>query len=117
MNSMYESEVEWLTDEIDESQIVKSSIWADDTFKAFVAERGLVESLRQVTDFHANIADQLRSNGVTGPSHSDWACRTIALCSRAKRRRQELRNAIRSRFENGEDIIREITDEIKGDWA
>ena len=114
--TLFESDVEWLTDELDESAIIKSAIWIDEDFKAYVAERGLLESLRSVTDFHANIADQLRSRGVTSPSESEWAKKTISLCSRAKRRRQELRNAVRNRFEDGEDRIREITDEVKNDW-
>ena len=114
--TLYESEVEWLRDELDESAIIKSAIWTDEEFVEFVSERGLLESLRLVTGFHANIADQLRSRGVTSPSESEWAKKTISLCSRAKRRRQELRNAVRNRFEDGDDIIREITAEIKEDW-
>lgn len=114
--TLFESDVEWLADELDESAIIKSAIWIDEDFKAFVAERGLVESLRSVTNFHANIADQLRSQGVTSPSDSQWAMKTISLCQRAKRRRQELRNAVRNRYEDGEDRIREITAEIKEDW-
>lgn len=115
--TLYESEVEWLRDELDESAIIKSAIWTDEEFVEFVSERGLLESLRLVTGFHANIADQLRSRGVTSPSESEWAKKTISLCSRAKRRRQELRNAVRNRFEDGDAIIREITAEIKEDWA
>ena len=113
---MFENDVEFFTDELDAQNKLKGAIWRDDEFSAFVSEVGLEAALYEVTDFHANVADQLRSRGVASPTESDWASRTIGLCVRLKSRRQQLRRALRA-TPGGEDLVREVTAEVKSDWT
>lgn len=115
--TLFESQVEWLTDDLDDMDEIKSAIWDDEEFKNLVSERGLEESLLAVSHFHKMITSQLAAKGVTGPDGTDWARKTIGLAIRAKSRRQQLRRAIQSAFEDGADIVARIRDKVEQDWA
>lgn len=108
---------DWLSEELERQNDIKAVIWDDAEFAEYVKDTGLVESLMDVSEFHAMLADQLRSKGVTSTEHSDWARRAIALCSRAKSRRQQLRTAVRNSSPDGWDIVARITAEVKENWA
>lgn len=113
---MYENDIEWLTEEQGERNIVKSAVWSDETFREFVAERGLEDSLYAVTDFHREVANQLKAHSVSSKEESEWARRTIGLCVRVKSRRQELRRTIRALYEDGDERIARVTNEVESDW-
>lgn len=113
---MYESDVEWFTDELDISARVKSAIWDDAAFKELIIERGLEQSLRDVSTFHKTLTSQLIAKGITSPEQSDWARKTINLAARARSRRNEIRRAVRLAFTDGDAIVAEIRAEMEGDW-
>lgn len=118
MNSMFESEVEFFTSEISGQDRIKSAIWDDAQFTEYVLNVGLEGALYEVSDFHANIASQLKARGITSPQDSDWAHKTISLCIRLKSRRQQLRKAVReSDPVNGPQLVADITAEVKEDWG
>lgn len=75
----------------------KDSLFDDVLFAEYVAEMGVDDAVRAYTKFHRIVANQLIRRGVTDPDVSDWATRTIALCVRAKRRRQQVRQMLRDR--------------------
>lgn len=97
-------EVEWITPEGE----LKDAIWNDTAFADWFAEREPLEALEAVTLLHRQIANQLASRGGTR-GDSNWAGRAISLTIRLKRRRQEIRHALRVVL--GEDeVLRLISD-------
>ena len=114
---MFENEVEWFRSDAEDTQEVKSVIWEDEAFIAFVEKYGAEEALYRVSDFHKNLATQLKDSGVSSPEQSDWAKRTISLTIRAKRRRQMLRKAVRELYDDGDEIVARIAEEVEEDWA
>lgn len=73
---------------------VKEAAFNDHVFEVFVVEHGLGEALELVSRFHREVANQLIVRAVTDPDSSRWARRTIALCNRVKRRRNQLRRLL-----------------------
>lgn len=114
---MFETDVEFFRTERTGQDRLKSAIWSDAEFEGFVAEVGLEDALYDVSDFHANVASQLKAQGISSPRDSEWAGRTIGLCQRLKSRRQQLRKALRESREDGADLVAEIAAEIKADWS
>ena len=114
---MYENDIEWFKADAEDSEEVKKAIWDDADFQAFVQRDGLEEALYRVSDFHKNLATQLKARGVTHPSDSEWASRAIGLTVQAKRRRQQLRRAVRTYLEDGDEIVARIRDEVEEDWS
>ena len=112
----YENDVEWITEEVDDANDVKQSIWSDEDFRDYVLERGLEDALLSVSHFHKSITAQLAARGVTDPGSSDWARKTISLAIRAKSRRQQLRLALRHSREDGADLVARIRAEVEEDW-
>lgn len=112
----FESDVEFFSDTLEEADRIKAAVWSDAAFREFIADYGLVDALTAVTDFHRNLATQLKSQGISSPSDSDWARRTIGLCVRVKSRRQQLRRAVRDSFEDGDVIVARINTDILSDW-
>lgn len=116
MNNTFDEEVDFFSETLDEADRIKAAVWSDDSFRAFIADYGLVDALTAVTDFHRNLATQLKSQGISSPADSDWARRTIGLCVRVKSRRQQLRRAVRDSFDDGDVIVAQINAEILSDW-
>lgn len=114
--STFESDVEFFSDTLEEADRIKAAVWSNEAFREFIADYGLVDALTAVTDFHRNLATQLKSQGVSSPNDSDWARRTIGLCVRVKSRRQQLRRAVRDSFDDGDVIVARIKAEVDGDW-
>lgn len=108
-----EAEVEWFNEFEEDRAAVKSAIWSDEDWKAFVTEYGPYDALYLVTEFHRDVADQLKAAGIIDRKQSEWGRRAINLCSRLKNRRNVLRRFMR---ENGREsdvdqINREVNDE------
>ena len=114
--SLYESEVEWLNEVEEDYCDIKQAVFSGEEFEAYIAEVGMVNTLRTVSEFHKMLTAQLKAQGVTSPDHSDWARRTIGLVVRVKARRQQLRTAIRNNYENGSEIVDRIREEVENDW-
>lgn len=117
MNNTFESDVDYFSDTLDEAARIKAAVWSDDSFRELIADYGLVEALTAVTDFHRNLATQLKAQGVTSTEDSEWARRTIGLCVRVKSRRQQLRRAVRDSFDDGDAIVARINANIISDWG
>lgn len=115
--NMFESEVAFLNSAEEDNARLKQLIWADDTFREYVAEVGLEDALYAVTDFHRNVANQLKAAGIVDRAQSEWGARAIGLCMRLKSRRQQLRRAIREAFDDGDEIVKAVTLEIEQEWA
>lgn len=112
----FESDVDYFSDTLDEADRIKGAVWSDDAFRELIADYGLVDALTAVTDFHRNLATQMKARGVTSPNDSDWAARTIGLCIRVKSRRQQLRRAVRDSFDDGDAIVARINAATLSDW-
>lgn len=116
MNNTFDEEVDFFSETLDETDRIKAAVWSDDSFRELIADYGLVDALTAVTDFHRNLATQLKSRGVTSYTDSEWAARTIGLCVRVKSRRQQLRRAVRDSFDDGDAIVARINADILSDW-
>lgn len=114
---MFEADVEFFRTEVSDQDRLKSAIWDDAQFTAYVLNVGLEDALYAVSDFHANVASQLKAQGISSPRDSEWAGRTIGLCQRLKSRRQQLRKALRESAPDGAQIVADIAAEIKADWS
>lgn len=76
---------------------LKDALYDDDLFVEYVETHGLHIALEEVTRFHRTIANQLIVNAVDEyVPGSGWVGRTMRLCHRAKRRRNELRRVLRA---------------------
>lgn len=118
----YEAEVEYFNASNDEQDNLKSVIWADEDFTEYLKDVGLEEALYQVTDFHRNVANQCKDRGAHLTMHDDtptghWSRRAISLTMQLKKRRQQLKKAIRDNYDDGWDRVDKITREVEDDWS
>lgn len=92
---------------------IKTVIWRDRDFQAWVREVGTEQALVEVTVFHRHVANQLISTATKDPDSSDWAARAIALCARLKGRRAGLRQ--RYAVESGWTALGVLVDRLKAE--
>lgn len=88
--------VEWISP----FEELREAIWDDDLFVAYLASRSLKVAFWEVHRFHRVIANQLIERGVTDPTVSDWATRTVSLNIRIRVRRRQVQRAFRAEFGN-----------------
>src|SRR5690554_3546781 len=94
MVTLGNDDVEWITPQSD----MKEAIWDDARFAEWLDDRDLLEALEDISVFQRDIGNQLRRANVTVFIHTGWRGRTLHLCHRLKRRRQELRAMVREQY-------------------
>lgn len=87
-------DIEWIG-VVTDAQL-KDAVFNQEQFDAVVAELGVREALNQFTRLHRVIANQLIVTATTDPLSSPWARRTIVLCFRLKKRRNQIRWMLRN---------------------
>lgn len=119
--SLFEADVDYFNASNDDQDNLKHVIWADEGFTEFLKDVGLEEALYQVTDFHRNVANQCKAREAHLHMKEDsptghWSRRAISLTMQLKKRRQQLKKAIRDNYDDGWDRVDKITKEVEQDW-
>lgn len=89
-------DIEWFTKQ-PSNELLKDAVFNQSVFDRLIADTGLDEALKLFTRLHRAVANQLIEYAVDDPDASDWGRRTIALCFRLKKRRNQLRGMLRAR--------------------
>lgn len=115
----FENEIEWITDTADIQDQLKAAIWEDHTFKDFVAEHGLEDTLYEVMTFKRSVADNLRALSQLPPESRGKHGGAVRLNSRLKSRRTQLRAALKGVYgdEEGYEIIQRVSDLVDEESA
>lgn len=114
MSNLFESDVEYFSEVEDIQAELKSAIWDDGTFREFLLDHGLRDTLYEVTFFHRSVADNLKANQIADLKLApDWAKRAVRLSSQLKSRRTQLRRLVRSEY--GDEAVEEINQEVLED--
>lgn len=107
---MFENEVEFFQEEIvNGTQDLKESIWQDETFKEYIADMGVKETLYELTSYASSIQENLRTNEIRSlddPNTPKWARGAVNLLAKVKSRRQQLRRVVRDMY--GQEALDEI---------
>lgn len=112
--SLFESDVEFFSDVLDEQAELRESLGNDEDFKDFVARHGLLEALYRVSSFHKHIAQQISDyDKLQVRGRVEWRGRVGGLCSLLKKRRQQLRKAVVSAF--GEQDVKLISTRVSNE--
>ena len=116
--SMYEADVSFFKDFLDDEKDLKASIWENSDFTDYIGRVGMKETLYEVEVFAESVAEGLRSQGYLGEESREddppFVTKARKLHSMIKSRRLQLRRAVGELYGQEElgDIYRRVEEEV-----
>lgn len=105
--NLFETDVDYFSSVTDEQTEIKRAVWSDGELEDLISEFGMCEVLYRVTSLQFSVGQQLSDRSAAGYDRSnEWYNRALNLSIQLKKRRQQLRKAVRLRF--GEDELNKI---------